>query len=98
MERESHQERKTEQEKIETIAGAAEEMLNKLRNSESRKTRDYENESISMLITEKQKAGKYTRENAVHQCEGYIHSSTEKFPAEIICTTSMRWLKGLSCG
>lgn len=29
MERETHQERKTEQEKIETIASAAEEMLNK---------------------------------------------------------------------
>lgn len=48
MERETHKEQKTEQEKIETTAGAAEQMLYKLRNLESVKTWSYENESVSM--------------------------------------------------
>lgn len=45
MQGETHQEQKTE-EKIETIAGAAKEMLYKLRNSESMKKWGYENENI----------------------------------------------------
>lgn len=45
MQGETHHKQKTE-EKIETIAGAAIEMLYKLRNSESMKKGGYENENI----------------------------------------------------